>query len=148
MILIASQILIGLVAGLISTTGMSLTEYPIWRRWGMEGVSEWHLNQVMAGRIVHRSPRSVVPHGLILHFLHGGLAGIVFIFLIPSFPNIPIIIVGVGFGIVLWVIAVMITKPVTGVGFRRHPLRLLPIVVSLGGHILYGLLLGLAVIYI
>jgi hypothetical protein len=111
----------------------------------MEGVSEWHLNQVMVGRLMQRSPQSAVAPGLLLHFLHGGLAGIVFALLLPRIPSIPSIEAGLGFGIVLWIIALAIMKPVTGVGFRRHPLRLLPLIVSLGGHVLYGLLLGVTV---
>jgi hypothetical protein len=123
---------------------MTLAEYPIWRKWGMEGVSEWHLNQVMAGRLLHRSPQSAVVPGLFLHFLHGGLAGIIFTLLLP-FVAIPTIEAGFGFGIVLWLIALVIMKPVTGIGFRRHRLRLLPLFVSLAGHVLFGLLLGLGV---
>jgi len=127
---------------------MSLVEYPIWRKWGMEGVSEWHLNQVMAGRLMQRSPQSVVAPGLALHFLHGGLAGIIFVLFLPSIPSIPSIVAGVGFGIVLWITALGIMRPVTGVGFRGHPLGRLPLIVSLGGHIIFGLILGIAVAYI
>ena len=94
---------------------------------------------------MHRSPESVVPQGLLLHFLHGGLAGIIFAFLIPYVPNIYIIEVGLGFGIALWIIALAIMKPVTGARLLRHPLGPLPIFVSLSGHILYGLILGLTV---
>ena len=136
------------MAGLASTAVMSLAEYPIWLRWGMEGVSEWHLNQVMVGRLMNRSPHSVVAPGLLLHFLHGGLAGVVFVLLLPKIPITSSIVAGVGFGIVLWIIALIIMKPVTGIGFQKHQLGLLPLVVSLGGHILYGLFLGLAVSYI
>lgn len=138
----------GFVAGLFSTGVMSLVEYPIWRMWGMEGVSEWHLNQVMVGRIMNRAPHSVVAQGLLLHFLHGGLAGIVFVLLLPSIQNVPVIVAGVGFGIILWIIALLIMKPLIGVGFRHQSLNLMPLIVSFGGHILYGLFLGLAVTYI
>ena len=146
--MILDELVTGFVAGLFSTGAMSLVEYPIWRRWGMEGVSEWHLNQVMVGRIMNRAPRSVVAQGLLLHFLHGGLAGIVFVLLLPSIQKVPVMVGGVGFGIILWVIALLIMKPVTGVGFRHQSLSLLPLIVSFGGHVLYGLFLGLAVTYI
>ena len=114
----------------------------------MEGVSEWHLNQVMVGRLMRRSPQTVVAPGLVLHFLHGGVAGVVFVLLLSNIPSILSIGAGVGFGIVLWIIALMIMKPVTGIGFRDNPLRLLPLIVSLGGHVLYGLFLGVTVAYI
>lgn len=127
---------------------MSLVEYPIWRKWGMMAVSEWHLNQATMGRLMHRPPESVVVPGLLLHFLHGGLAGIVFALLLSKIPSIPVIGAGVGFGLVLWIIALMIMKPVTGVGFRDHPLGLLPLIVGLVGHLLYGLFLGVMVAYL
>jgi len=97
---------------------------------------------------MNRAPRSVVAQGLLLHFLHGGLAGIVFVLLLPSIQNVPVIVAGVGFGFVLWIVALLIMKPLTGVGFRHQSLSPLPLIVSFGGHILYGLLLALAVIHI
>ena len=141
-----TEIFAGLVAGLVSTAAMSLTEYPIWRKWGMEGVSEWYLNQALMARLFKRPPQNLVVQGLLLHFVHGGLAGIIFALMVPVFsPGIPIIEAGLAFGLLLWIIAMLIMKPVTGVGLRNHPMRLLPHVVSLGGHLLYGILLGLVV---
>lgn len=141
-----TAIVVGIAAGLFSTAAMSLTEYPIWRRWGMEGVSEWHLNQALMARLLHRPPQDLVFQGLILHFVHGAVAGIVFVLILPIFSQgIPVVEAGVAFGLLLWVIAMLIMKPVTGIGLRNHHMRLLPLVVSLGGHLLYGILLGLVV---
>lgn len=50
---------------------------------------------------------------------------------------------GVIFGMVLWIIALFIMKPVTGTGFRGYELGRLALVVSLLGHFTYGILLGL-----
>jgi len=139
-------ILPGLVAGLVSTAAMSLMEYPIWRRLGMEGVLEWHLNQALMARLLHRPPQDLVSQGLVLHFGHGGLAGIIFGLILSIFSlGIPILEASVAFGLLLWVISILIMKPVTGVGFRNRHLRFLPLVVSLGGHLLYGIVLGLVV---
>jgi len=143
--LIAAEVLKGLVAGLISTVIMSLLEYPIWRRWGLEMVTEWHLNQAIAGRLLRRSPSTVIVHGLLFHILHGGLAGIVFVIVLSLAPKAPITDAAVGFGLVLWVVSLFILKPVTGVGLRGHRFGLSPFVVSLAGHILYGVSLGLLV---
>lgn len=135
----------GFVAGLISTAVMSLTEYPIWRKWGMVAVSEWHLNQVIMAHFLHRPPQDLLVPGLALHFVHGGLAGIVFtLVLAVSYVHNPIAI-GAVFGFVLWVLAVLLMKPVTGTGFRGHQLGQLSLVVSLLGHLIYGILLGLLV---
>jgi hypothetical protein len=112
----------------------------------MEGVSEWHLNQSLMAQLLKRPPQDLVVQGLILHFAHGGLAGIIFVLMIPFiFLRIPIVEAGVAFGLLLWVFAMLIMKLVTGIGFRNHALRLLPLLVSLGGHLLYGILLGLMV---
>jgi hypothetical protein len=112
----------------------------------MEGVSEWHLNQALMARLLHRPPQDLVFQGLTLHFVHGGLAGIIFALILPIFSRrIPIVDASVAFGLFLWVIAMLIMKPVIGIGFRNHPMRRLPLVVSLGGHLLYGILLGLVV---
>jgi uncharacterized MnhB-related membrane protein len=146
--LIAAEVLKGLVAGLTSTVVMSFLEYPIWRRWGLEMVTEWHLNQVMASRLLRRSPNTVIVQGLLFHVLHGGIAGIVFVILLSLVPNVPITDAAVGFALILWVVSLFIFKPVTGVGLRGHPLGLLPFIVSLAGHILYGVSLGLLVITI
>jgi uncharacterized membrane protein YagU involved in acid resistance len=113
----------------------------------MKGVSEWHLNQALMARLLHRPPQDLVFQGLILHFVHGVVAGIVFVLILPIFTQgIPVVEAGVAFGLLLWVIAMLIMKPVTG--FRNHPLRLSPLLVSLGGHLLYGILLGFVVGYI
>jgi uncharacterized membrane protein YagU involved in acid resistance len=115
----------------------------------MEGVSEWHLNQALMARLLQRPPQDLVVQGLILHFVHGELAGIIFALILPIFSSgIPIVEAGLAFGLLLWVIAIIIMKPVTGIGFRNHPMRLLPHVVNLGGHLLYGIMLGLVLVSI
>jgi len=135
----------GLVAGLTSTFVMSLLEYPIWRKWGLEMVTEWHLNQVIAGRLLRRSPNTAIAQGLMLHILHGGIAGIIFVLILSLGQSARIMDAAVEFGLVLWVVSLFILKPVTGVRLLDHPLGLSPFIVSLAGHILYGVSLGLLV---
>jgi hypothetical protein len=144
--LILTEIVRGLASGFVATAGMSLIEFPIWRKWRMEGVIEWHMNQSLMARLLRRPPQYLVSQGLILHFLHGGLAGIVFVLLLPIVPRIPIITAGVAFGLILWIISLLIMKPVTGVGLGGHPLRWLAFVAALVGHLFYGMLLALLVI--
>jgi len=145
-ILILAEVVRGLASGLVATAGMSLIEFPIWRKWGMEGVMEWHMNQSLMARLLGRPPQYLVSQGLILHFLHGGLAGIVFVLMLPIVPRILIIYAGVAFGLILWIISLLIMRPVTGVGLGGHPLRWLALVVALVGHLFYGILLAFLVI--
>ena len=141
---ISYGILVGLLAGVISTLVMSLSEYPVYRKRGMKSVSEWHMNQAMMARLLHRPAQTLVPQGLLLHFLHGGIAGILFVLVLPLLPfGIPIIATSVAFGLVLWVIALLIMNPVTGIRIRDH--SLLSLIVSFVGHLLYGIVLGLVV---
>jgi hypothetical protein len=112
----------------------------------MEAVSEWHVNQVLMARFLQRPAKELVIEGLALHFLHGGLAGIVFALLLPIIAlSISVVEAGVVFGLILWIVALLIMKPVTCVGFFSHPLRLLSLVVNFLVHLLYGILLGLMV---
>ena len=109
----------------------------------MVAVSEWHLNQVIMAHFIHRPPQDLVGQGLALHFLHGGLAGIVFSVILAASYIHNTVAVGAVFGFVLWILAVLLMKPVTGTGFRGRQLGPLSLVVSLLGHLIYGIVLGL-----
>ena len=111
----------------------------------MIAVSEWHLNQFIVAHFLHRPPQDLVVQGLALHFLHGGLAGIVFTIMLTVSYVHNTILIGAAFGFVLWILAVLLMKPVTGTGFRGHQLGQVSLVVSLLGHLIYGILLGLLV---
>ena len=41
------SVFLSILAGLFSTLMMSILEFPFWRKWGLEGVLEWHENQVL-----------------------------------------------------------------------------------------------------
>ena len=43
--------IIGLVAGILSTASMTITEIPSWKRWGIYGVFEWHENYIITKRL-------------------------------------------------------------------------------------------------
>jgi hypothetical protein len=79
--------LIGLIGGIVSTSIMTLTEIPSWKRWGLHGVFEWHENQILSNRLLRLSDRKGIHFGGIffLHFLNGTLAGIAFPFIVSFF---------------------------------------------------------------
>ena len=157
-----SYVLIGLVGGIISTTAITLTEIPSWKRWGLHGV-EWHENQILSIRLLRhfsnysgRKEKKTTIHfkGIfLLHFLNGTLAGIAYPFLlfsvisylrIPDFE--PIYMIGILYGIFLWLLTLVpIHKPITGFSPWNHPFGRLPALASLGGHVVYGIVLGLFV---
>jgi len=45
--------LIGLFSGSVSTSVMTLTEIPSWKKWGLHGVFEWHENHVITTHLLH-----------------------------------------------------------------------------------------------
>jgi hypothetical protein len=153
--------IIGLVAGILSTATMTVIEIPTWRRWGINGVFEWHENYIITRRLrvyLHLSntkDMNVKNHFkgiLFFHFLNGSLAGVAFpyiiLFLMPSF-SITIMsnsLFGILYGILLWIATLVpIHKPITGFQPWDHPFGHLPAVASFIGHLVYGLVLGIFV---
>ena len=153
-----SYALIGLVGGIISTAVMTLTEIPSWKRWGLHGVFEWHENQILSSRLLRpfsdhtgKEENKTTIHfkGIfLLHFLNGTLAGIAFPFIVYfaiwGTPHVvSIYLPGTLYGFVLWLLTLVpIHKPITGLSPWNHPLGHLPALASLGGHIVYGIVLG------
>ncbi len=155
--------IIGLVAGILSTATMTITEIPSWKRWGIYGVFEWHENYIITKRLrlfLHFSNTSdvgVESHfkGIFFfHFLNGALAGIAFPYITSfitsssfSLTTLSYCLFGILYGILLWIVTLVpIHKPITGFSPWNHPLGHLPVFASLSGHLVYGLVLGLVVI--
>ena len=137
------SLLMGLYAGIIATLGMSLVEYPIWRHWGLDGVAEWHLNQAIVARFTRKPVEDAVVEGLLLHFAHGAIAGLIFSWTLTMLPlTISPILLGLMFGTLLWLISMTITKPITGTGVFGEPSTSILLVCGIVGHLVYGLLLG------
>ena len=59
---------LSLLAGLFSTLVMSIFEIPFWRKWGLEGVLEWHENQVLFSKFFKTNRMQINFPGLF--FLH------------------------------------------------------------------------------
>jgi hypothetical protein len=132
---------------------MTLTEIPSWKRWGLPGVFEWHENQVITKRLFKLSNENNNNTNFkgvfFFHFLNGTLAGIAFPFMVASFfttlinSSTSLLLLGLLYGFVLWIITLVpIHKPITGLSPFNHPLGRTPALASLGGHIVYGLVLG------
>jgi hypothetical protein len=147
-----SYLIIGLLGGTVSTAMMTLTEIPSWRRWGLQGVFEWHENHVIT-RVLFKLPNendNIYFKGIFFfHFLNGILAGMAFPFIVASFfttlvdSSISLLLLGTLYGFVLWIITLVpIHKPITGLSPFNHPLGHVPALASLGGHIVYGVVLG------
>jgi hypothetical protein len=81
------------------------------------------------------------------------LGGIAFPFVISLFDFSAIVIslplLGIVYGFILWILTLIpIHKPITGFSPWNHPLGHRPALASLGGHIVYGFILGLIISFI
>ena len=145
----------GLIGGLVSTAVMTLTEIPSWRKWHLFGVFEWHENQIITRKLFSISYAEEIIHIkgiLFFHFLNGILVGIAFPFIITSlfssFINdiISLLLIGIFYGFIVWIVTLIpIHKPITGLSPWNHPLGKWPAIASLGGHVIYGFILGLII---
>ena len=154
-IVIVTNIVDGIVAGLVSTCIMTIFELPFWRIWGIVGVLEWHENQILTSKLKRKFTKdehnAVSYTGiLVLHVINGVLASIVFPFVYIFFISIFFIndyilsiILGIVYATLLWTITLLpIHKPITGLSVWNHPLGRGPAIVSFFGHIAYGITLG------
>lgn len=142
------SILLSVIAGLISTGLMTLIEIPFWKKWKLTGILEWHENQILTCKIFKIPNNKNYFWGIFfLHFLNGGLGGIgllLALVLFTSLYEIPLLIIGLLYGFFLWTLTLLpIHKPITGINPLNHPLGHGPIIISLLGHAVYGITLGI-----
>ncbi len=125
---------------------MTLVELLARARWGLASLVDWQENQTMASWMTGRPMEASTLAGLGFHLLHGLIAGIVFVLLLPLVPvGIPAPIPGLGFGVVLWGIGLALFRPIMAHGREAGPLGWIPVVVSLATHLVYGAALALLV---
>lgn len=153
---VADIIFSGLISGIVATVAMTVSEIPAWKKWGLLGVFEWHENQVLSARLF-RIPRNKPNFKYIffLHIVNGSLAGIAFplilsILGISVHSNyIHIILLSMAYGFALWIFTLVpIHKSITGYPIWNHHLGHLPLIASLMGHLIYGLVLSTVIIII
>jgi hypothetical protein len=148
-------IFIGIIAGFISTGIMTIFEMPFWKLLGIQGILEWHENQLLVSKLLKkfrkRDHDTICYIGiLLLHIINGTVAAIVFPFVNLFFTSLfsqnelnLSIIFGVVYGILLWTLTLLpIHKPITGLSIWNHPLGKGPAIISICGHLIYGITLG------
>lgn len=141
----------GFVVGIAATLIMTLLEIPFWKKWGLQGVLEWHENQILSSKLLKSNPNKLNFYGIfLLHFLNGALGGLGFSVFLLIFPVLLqyVYILGIGYGLFLWILTLLpIHKPITGINPFRHPDGFGPVFVSFIGHVTYGLLLSCILSY-
>lgn len=126
---------------------MATSEALAWKRWGIAAVLEWQENEALARRALRRRDR-LFPLAMGFHFLHGALAGLVFAFGLGWLrPDLPGAVAGGLFGFVLWLITLVIHYPITGSRVTEGSLGAIPVLISLAGHLIYGVALGILAVW-
>ncbi len=123
---------------------MLLIEVPAYLKLGTEAVIEWQQNQTIVSRVRSKPTQSSVGPGLVLHFLHGALAGVVFgltLMLIPT--TLPPYLLSTVFGLVLSLVGLGIQKPITHSPLWVNRESSVPILITLLAHLMYGITLGI-----
>ena len=140
-------IISGLLGGLAATMCMTIFEIPFWKKWGLKGILEWHENQILYCKLTNNDPNKLNLFGIfLLHFINGGLGGLGFYLLLIIIPFLitSVHIVGLIYGLSLWILTLLpIHKPITSIDPFSHPQGVGPLVVSLCGHLIYGIILAL-----
>lgn len=140
-----STFFVALLIGIFATLIMTLIEIPAWRRFGLRGVLEWHENQVLSVKFFRLDESRLHVKGIFfLHFVNGGLGGVGFALALTVFSfAMNIVFGGISYGVFLWLVTLIpIHKPITGITPWKHPDGVIPMIVSLIGHLVYGVIIG------
>jgi hypothetical protein len=138
------------LAGLVAAVCMTIVETPFWRRWGMEGVAEWQVNSVIVRVFIRRFTERKVrtPMSVAMHLFHGAALGVLFVApleLLQTAVTLHLVLLyAIVYTVLLWIVSPYLTRnlfaSLGGFQITRKGLA-----VSLLGHIIYGILLGLLV---
>ena len=50
----------GLITGLLATLFMTIFQIPIWKKWGIFSILEWHENQTLTSKLFASSAASLI----------------------------------------------------------------------------------------
>ena len=111
--LLLYSLIVSSIAGFLAASLMTVCrDTRSWKKWGISGVAEWQVNQVIIGNIFGKS---AVRYSIVSHLFHGTILGIMFKFIILYvFPETGILIIAESlvFSMVLWIIAPLLTRRV------------------------------------
>ncbi|HYY90453.1 MAG TPA: hypothetical protein VE955_00530 [Candidatus Dormibacteraeota bacterium] len=136
----------GAVSGLVAVLLMTVFEFPFWHRFGMSGVVQWQVNEIMTSRLF--SERYVegkrLRYAIAMHLSHGITLGALFSILLALVPAVPLwtlLLAGVSYSTILWLIVPFSFRDrLQRAGKTRF--TKLGIAVSFLAHLVYGFFLG------
>jgi hypothetical protein len=136
----------GVLAGLAATVPMFVVEAVARRIRDPAVVLDWIQNEATMEPIWRRNPQLRVRMGLILHFLHGAGAGLVFVLAIVLVQTtVPVLVLGFAYGLILWMLSLSSYRRIVGRSPFVPPAGGSAVGLSLVAHLVFGLsLAGLA----
>lgn len=139
----ALTILQGAAAGAAATAVMTAIELGVRLRWGLPALLDWQQNQATAARITKGRAEATPFTSLAVHFLHGLVAGLVFVIVLPVLPSaFRVVAYGLGYGLILFALTLLAHKPTTGTPVRSGSRAMAAAGVAFMTHIVYGLVLA------
>lgn len=135
----------GAGTGLAAAALMTLFETAFWKKFGLVGVVEWQVNQVMVSSLLREryEPARRMKEAIAMHLVHGAAIGAVFgawvgLLAVPASYFVP---AALALSLVLWLLVPFLFRSpfekVASIRFSRRGL-----IISLASHIVYGASLG------
>ena len=134
--------------GLLGAIIMTLVGIPFWRKWGMEGMTDWQVNAIMVSKLLRKSKTTNQLSWIIASlFSHGIAAAIALRLLLPIFfwsipiSKMSILLDSVVYSLILWAIFLVLGRGTyeSAGGIRITNRGLLSSLLCL---IIYGIILG------
>ena len=126
--------------GVVATAVMTIFQIVQIFSQGKKSVPEFYENSRLLERVIKKDWETVYWLSLPLHFIHGigGAIGLGIILMVLALPSD--IIIGLIYGLSLWIILLIIHKPITGENILSHKEQLIGSFIS---HLIYGISLSL-----
>ena len=136
----------GAFSGLVAVLLMTLFEIPFWYRFGMKGVVQWQVNEIITAKLLSKPyvEGKLLRWAISMHLFHGIALGALFSILLAfAFPvfSSTLYLTGLGYSVALWIFVPFSSRAVLQragrVSFTTGGMA-----VSLMAHVVYGLVLG------
>ena len=132
----------GALSGLVAVVLMTLFETPFWHQFGMKGVVQWQVNEIIVSRLLSKPyvEGKRLRWAIGMHLFHGVALGALFAIWLTS-VHLPLYLTGLVYSIALWSFIPFSLRDALQragrVSFTNGGMT-----VSLLAHVVYGLALG------
>jgi hypothetical protein len=147
------ELIFAALAGFAGAMLMTCSEFPFWKKWGMDGVGEWQVDTVIYSKILLRRAKINEEKGfpwktVATHLLNGVIASVAFVILLPTFytfipdARISVLYDAIVYSFALWIIFPLLGRT-TFESLGKIKISNRGLLVSLLSHFVYGIFLGL-----